>query len=99
MSADTMFVAREGDAIVGLTYLIARGNGDAEVGDTGVIRSHRRRGIARVLKMMATRYAAQQGIRRVQTDNRADNVGMLAINQALGFVPGDSILIYEKVLT
>lgn len=98
-SPDTMFVAYEDEAIVGLTYLISRGNGEAEVGDTGVIRSHRRRGLARVLKMMATRCAAQQGIRTVQTDNRADNVGMLAINQALGFVPGDSIVIHEKVLT
>lgn len=95
-SSGTMFVARDGDAIVGLTYLVARGNGEAEVGDTGVIRSHRRRGIARVLKMMATRSAAQQGIKRVQTDNRADNVGMLAINRELGFRPGGAILIYEK---
>jgi GNAT superfamily N-acetyltransferase len=95
-SAEGMFVAREADLIVGLTYLIERGNGDAEVGDTGVIRSHRRRGIARVLKMMATQYAAERGIRRVQTDNRADNVGMLAINRELGFVPGELILIFEK---
>jgi GNAT superfamily N-acetyltransferase len=95
-SPDTIFVAREGDTIVGLTYLISRGNGEAEVGDTGVIRSHRRRGIARVLKMMATQYAAQHGIHRVQTDNRADNVGMLAINRALGFKPAGAILIYEK---
>lgn len=97
-SPQTMFVARDGDVIVGLTYLIVRGQGDAEVGDTGVLRSHRRRGIARVLKMMATQYAAQHGIRRVQTDNRADNVGMLAINRALGFAPGGAILFYEKVL-
>jgi hypothetical protein len=32
----------------------------------------------------------------VQTDNRADNVGMLAINRALGFKPAGAILIYEK---
>lgn len=95
-SPDTMFVARDGNTIVGLTYWIARGGGEAEVGDTGVIRSHRRRGIARVLKMLATQSAAIHGIRRLQTDNRADNVGMLAINRELGFVPGNAILIYEK---
>jgi GNAT superfamily N-acetyltransferase len=97
-SADAVFVAVDGGQIVGLTYLLKRPNGDAEVGDTGVLRSHRRRGIARVLKMMATRYAAGQGIRRVQTDNRSDNVGMLAINRELGFGPGELILIFEKTL-
>jgi len=93
------FVARDGNDVIGVTFLVDRGNGDAEVWDTGVIQSHRRRGIATVLKMMATRYAATHGIRRVQTDNRADNVGMLAINRALGFVPGDLIIIFEKTLS
>jgi GNAT superfamily N-acetyltransferase len=97
-SAEGMFVARDGDLIVGLTYLVERGNGEAEVGDTGVIRSHRRRGIARVLKLMATQHAAERAIRRVQTDNRVDNVGMIAINRELGFRPGDSIRIFEKTL-
>jgi len=95
---DGFFVAREGEHIVGLSYLLRRPDGDAEVGDTGVLASHRRRGIARVLKMLVTRYAAQRGIRLVHTDNRADNAGMLAINQALGFVPADVIVIFEKTL-
>jgi len=95
---DGFFVAREGEHIVGLSYLLRRPDGDAEVGDTGVLASHRRRGIARVLKMLVTRYAAQRGIPYVHTDNRADNAGMLAINQALGFVPADVIVIFEKTL-
>jgi len=77
---DSFFVARDGEHIVGLSYLLRRPDGDAEVGDTGVLSSHRRRGIARVLKMLVTRYAAQQAISVVHTDNRADNAGMLAIN-------------------
>jgi ribosomal protein S18 acetylase RimI-like enzyme len=97
-SAEAVFVAVDRRQIVGLTYLVGRANGDAEVGDTGVVGSHRRRGIARALKLMATRYAAQHGIRRVQTDNRSDNVGMLAINRELGFEPGQLILIFEKTL-
>lgn len=95
-SADRVFVARDGEQIVGLTYLIVGPDGEAEVGDTGVLRTHRRRGIARTLKLMATRYAAEHGIRRVQTDNRSDNVGMLAINRELGFVPAEAIVIYQK---
>src|SRR2546423_1046934 len=92
------FVALDGEHIVGLSYLLRRPDGDAEVGDTGVLRSHRRRGIARTLKMMVTRYAAERGIKRVHTDNRADNTGMLAINRELGFVPGEQIIIFEKTL-
>ena len=95
---DSFFVAREGDHVVGLSYLLRRPDGDAEVGDTGVLASHRRRGIARVLKMLVTRHAAQQRIPYVHTDNRADNAGMLAINRALGFVPADVIVIFEKTM-
>jgi mycothiol synthase len=95
----SFFVARDGDDIVGLSYLLRRPDGDAEVGDTGVLRSHRRRGIARVLKMLVTRYAAHQGISHVHTDNRADNAGMLAINRELGFKPGEVIVVLEKTMT
>jgi GNAT superfamily N-acetyltransferase len=95
---DSLFVARQGDHIVGLSYLLRRPDGDAEVGDTGVLASHRRRGIARVLKMLVTQYAAQRRIPYVHTDNRADNAGMLAINRALGFTPNDVIVIFEKTL-
>jgi GNAT superfamily N-acetyltransferase len=95
---DGFFVARDGERIVGLSYLARRPDGDAEVGDTGVLREYRRRGIARALKLMVTRYAAQHGIARVHTDNRADNAGMLAINRELGFVPGEQVVIFEKTL-
>jgi RimJ/RimL family protein N-acetyltransferase len=95
---DGYFVARDGERIVGLSYLARRPDGDAEVGDTGVLRDYRRRGIARALKMMVTRYATDNGIERVHTDNRADNEGMLAINRELGFVPGEQIVIFEKRL-
>jgi GNAT superfamily N-acetyltransferase len=95
---DSFFVARDGDHIVGLSYLLRRPDGEAEVGDTGVLSSHRRRGIARVLKMLVTRHAAQQGIAVVHTDNRADNAAMLAINRELGFQPGEVVIVLEKTL-
>jgi GNAT superfamily N-acetyltransferase len=95
---DGFFVARVGERIVGQSYLTRRPDGDAEVGDTGVLRDYRRRGIARVLKMLVTRYATSKGITRVHTDNRADNAGMLTINRELGFVPGEQIVIVEKTL-
>jgi mycothiol synthase len=95
---DGFYVARDAERLVGLSYLARRPDGDAEVGDTGVLRDYRRRGIARALKMMVTRYATENGIKRVHTDNRADNAGMLAINRELGFVPGEEIVIFEKTL-
>ena len=95
---DSFFVARDGDHIVGLSYLLRRPDGDAEVGDTGVLSSHRRRGIARLLKMLVTRWAAQQRIPVVHTDNRADNAGMLAINRELGFQPGEVVIVLEKTM-
>ena len=95
---DSFFVARDGDHIVGLSYLLRRPDGDAEVGDTGVLSSHRRRGIARVLKMLVTRWAVQHGISVVHTDNRADNAGMLAINRELGFQPGEVVVVLEKTM-
>ena len=96
---DGIFVARDGEAVVGLTYLVRRPGGDLEVGDTGVLRSHRRKGIGRALKLMATRYAAEKGFRYVYTDNRSDNAGMLAINTELGFILDDVIVVLEKTLT
>jgi GNAT superfamily N-acetyltransferase len=95
---DSFFVARDGDHIVGLSYLLRRPDGDAEVGDTGVLSSHRRRGIARVLKMLVTRSAVRMRIPVVHTDNRADNAGMLAINRELGFQPGEVIVVLEKTM-
>jgi GNAT superfamily N-acetyltransferase len=96
---DSFFVARDGDHIVGLSYLLRRPDGDAAVGDTGVLNTHRRHGIARVLKMLVTRWAAQHGISAVYTDNRADNAGMLAINRELGFQPGEVVVVMEKTMT
>jgi len=48
--------------------------------------------------MLVTRYAAQQGIPNVHTDNRADNAGMLAINHELGFEPGEVMVVLEKTM-
>lgn len=95
---DAIFVARDGEEIVGLTYLARRPGGDAEVGDTGVLGSHRRRGIGRALKLMATRHAVDRGFRYVYTDNRSDNEGMLAINRLLGFAPHEVLVIFEKTI-
>lgn len=54
---------------------------------TGTLRAYRRRGLARLAKLAAMRWASEHGITRVVTGNDATNVGMLAINVATGFRP------------
>jgi GNAT superfamily N-acetyltransferase len=54
-------------------------------GFTGVIPAYRRRGIATALKVCAIRSAKERGVRILETENRANNVGMLAINRKLGY--------------
>jgi GNAT superfamily N-acetyltransferase len=95
---EAIFVALDGGTIVGISSMLLRADGDAEVGITGVLKSHRRRGIAKVLKLMVSRYAVEQGIPRIHTDNNAVNAGMLSLNQALGFRPGPVIVTFERRL-
>jgi GNAT superfamily N-acetyltransferase len=54
---------------------------------TGTARAYRRRGLARLAKLAVLRWCAQNGITRITTGNDSTNVGMLAINDELGFRP------------
>ena len=54
---------------------------------TGTARAFRRRGLARIAKLAALRWSGQAGIKRITTGNDSTNVGMLAINDELGFRP------------
>ena len=94
-----IFVARDGARIVGLTYTGFRPDGEGEVLDTGVVGSHRRRGIARALKMMATRYAREHGMARVHTDSNAVNAAMLSVNRELGFRPGPVVITFRAKIS
>lgn len=97
---DGYMVALDGDQMVGLSTLW-RSQGEPEVaytGITGVVRSHRRRGIALALKLRALDYARQQGYRKVKTWNNTGNRGMLSINYALGFKPQPAWIDYGLIL-
>jgi RimJ/RimL family protein N-acetyltransferase len=54
---------------------------------TSTLRSHRRRGLALLAKVAAVRWAQEEGLKRLITENDAGNVGMLAINDRLGYEP------------
>ena len=52
---------------------------------TGVLPAHRGRKIATSLKVLAARYARQNGADRIITDNNLRNTPILAINRKLGY--------------
>lgn len=93
------FIAMDGDIMVGTSMLWGRqADTDLQTGTTGVLRTHRRRGIALALKLRAIEFARQKGAPIIRTDNAETNIGMLSINRALGFVPQPAWLIYVKNL-
>jgi mycothiol synthase len=67
--------------------LIERGPERLEHGLTATRRSHRRRGIATVLKRTEIAWAAENGYRELITFTQDRNEGMQAINLALGYKP------------
>lgn len=61
-------------------------------GLTTTRRQHRRQGIALALKLAGIRAAQQHGISHLYTDNDATNIGMLNINNKLGFMPQPAMI-------
>jgi mycothiol synthase len=81
------FVALDDGDVVGFAALMQRGACRLEHGLTATRRSHRRRGIATMLKRTEIAWAAENGYRELITFTQDRNEGMQAINLALGFVP------------
>jgi GNAT superfamily N-acetyltransferase len=54
---------------------------------TGTAVAHRGRGLATLAKLAQLRWAAEQGIERLITDNDEQNAPMLAVNRRLGYAP------------
>lgn len=67
------------------------------VGLTGVLPSHRRRGIATALKWLTFDYARRHDVRYITTENEENNP-MYELNLALGFKPLPAWLTYRKEL-
>lgn len=72
--------------------------GRLETGLTGVLRSHRKRGIATAMKVKALTEAKAAGFEATITWNEENNRGMLGINERLGFEKRPVWLMIENVL-
>lgn len=88
LSGPAQFVALDGGQVVGYASLHAlpATPDRLEHGLTGVLRSHRRRGIATALKRSQIAWAAEHGYRELVTDTEEANVAMRAVNRKLGYV-------------
>ena len=83
----TIHVALEGERVVGFATLapLAARPDVLEHELTGVLRSHRRRGIAEALKRRQLAWAAAMGYRQLVTYTQEDNTAMRALNLKLGY--------------
>jgi len=87
-SSSTFHVALEDGRVVGFATLAPHGaSGDAlEHELTGVLRSHRRRGIAEALKHAQIAWAAGAGYGRLVTWTQTGNEAMRSLNLKLGYL-------------
>lgn len=95
---DAWFVALDEGRYVGMSTLWRSANKEKlDTGITGVVRSHRRRGIATALKVHGIQFAQQYGAKTIVTENEEDNP-MYQLNLMLGYRPAPGWLDFEKRL-
>ena len=83
---DRMWIAREGDDIVGISVLAyPRTRGNVWTDWTATARKVRGRGIARALKLETVVQAIALGTKRVRTENDGANAPILHLNEELGY--------------
>ena len=84
---DRMWIAREGDDIVGISVLAyPRTRGNVWTDWTGTARKVRGRGVARALKLETVMQAIALGTKSVRTENDGANAPILHLNEEMGYV-------------
>ncbi|MGB0387429.1 MAG: GNAT family N-acetyltransferase [Ardenticatenaceae bacterium] len=95
---DGWFVALNEGRYVGMSALWRSANKEKlDTGLTGVVRTHRRRGIATALKVHGIQFAQQYGAKTIVTENEENNP-MYQLNLILGYRPVPGRLDFEKTL-
>jgi GNAT superfamily N-acetyltransferase len=83
---DAYFIAVDGERFVGCSSVRRVSEDQLEIGITAVLPAYRRRGIGRLLKLRVHDWARRNGYREIHTSNTGPNVGMLRLNESLGYV-------------
>jgi len=96
---EAYFVAVADGELVGESNLIKNGEDSTDLltDYTGVIPSHRRRGIATALKVRVAQWAQANGVKTIRTNNHETNP-MYQLNLQLGFAPRPGDLLFELKL-
>jgi len=86
LKMDRIWIARDGDDIVGISMLAYPPvRGVVATDWTAMARKARGRGIARALKCETLMQAIGLGVDRVRTDNDSTNAPILHINETMGY--------------
>jgi len=98
-TSDGWFIAVDQGEYVGMStiWLNSAVPEKLYVGITGILRSHRRKGIATALKLRTFKFVESIGGKTIETGNEENNP-MYELNLALGFKPKPAWCDYEKVL-
>lgn len=88
LSRETHWVALAEGKPAGMTFLRRLTPEAAENDFTGVLPSHRGRGLAGVLKAQAVRWGREQGLETFHTSSLLENAPMWALNTRLGYRRG-----------
>jgi GNAT superfamily N-acetyltransferase len=97
--ADRFWIARESDAIVGLSAIeYPPTRGVPWTAFTTTARSVRGRGIARALKYETIAQAIGLGVERIRTQNDGENAPILHINAQMGYEPINPLLELHREL-
>jgi GNAT superfamily N-acetyltransferase len=88
LSHEGSFVVLDGEQPVSLGFLTVDLERRVAYNQlTATLPGYRRRGLALLVKLATTRWAAANGIERILTENDRGNVSMLALNDSLGYRP------------
>jgi len=84
---DATVIARDGDLWVGMSAASDHSSAGYYFNEmTGVIRSHRGRGIAMAMKVIVIQLIRQRGVAELRTLHHPTNVAPITLNRRLGFV-------------
>jgi len=96
---DRFWIARDGDAMVGLSVIgFPPNRGVPWTFFTGTSQSVRGRGVARALKHETLAQAIALGVERVRTNNDGENAPILHLNKELGYQMVDPLIELHREL-